>query len=519
MRKEKVFFLFFVVGTLLLPVKASGETFFYDRSEENKKQNLDSICFVLRMAAFEGDSAKVAEILFNTDVDVDCAFPGELTALGYAVQENHIHVVELLLSMGANPDGNLNRTFPPLNLAIMHGHFDDDEIKKHIKQVVELLLSMGANPDGDLNQTFPPLNLAIMYGYFNVAELLILYGANLDEIDGNGLTPLIRSIQYDQYWIMDMLLHYGADINIGLSDGTSPLHVALIYQDYSMTSRLLDYGANPNIVDSMGFTPLMIAAQFNDTALANLLLYAGADPSIKNREGVSAIDLAIDADAFLMVQLLIANEDKETGKPEIIEFALAKNSTKSIQVLKQSGYVPSLMPIFTSHFIKNSLSFNCSELFFLHQYGLIERRYNTSVSAGIAYRSNNPTVVYLPEDTNSLEYQLKVSRAALFFEIEKRVRLFSFHNCNISWSGSFQPFITWGSFAGSEKKPRRGFVPGIKTGFVFERPNIYFGIHYYYREFNDLPVPNHNIGASFAFSWLKKKYVINKKSLPYELKY
>lgn len=461
MRLRLTFFCLQLGFLVLLPAVLKGQA------------DDDTLCAYLRMAAFDGDSATVSFFLNTSEVDIDCFEPGETNALGYAVQEGHYSIAELLLMSGASPNGAR-----------------DIEIT--------------------------PLNLAVIYDRFDIAEMLILYGASVDQRDAAGLTPLINAVSSGNLLMMDMLLHYGADPNITLMDNSSPLHVAALYGDLQAALLLLQDSADVNGADDRGITPLMVAASQDDTLFGRILLEAGAQPALLSRQGWNALAYAIHQQSYGMIQLLTPLESKPLSR-DLQALILMKRDRISIKSLKAMGLFIGPKPRFISYHASFGISIGDDALMNYYTFGAHDFRYNTVVSLGFQRRNNPALVYYYPTGNDSLVYHMQGKRAKIQLGIEKRFNLFQIDNEKVVFTLALNPGYSWGSYAGSETKPWQGFLVEYATGLLVDKYWFSYGLKYQYHNFHDQPVSPHRLAAFFSLQFRNTKYKLKPKTLPYEL--
>ncbi len=132
----------------------------------------------------------------------------ELTgALGYAIGENNIKMVQLLLSYGADPNGGIEET----------------------------------------NKS--PMHTAAEFCNIPIFEILIEHGGDVNLTNNNGLSVL--------HWVID-----------AEGDGSQNTGEAMTGE---LTRFLLEHGANPDTIDDEGDTPLNNALHYNHTEAANLI--------------------------------------------------------------------------------------------------------------------------------------------------------------------------------------------------------------------------------------------------------
>lgn len=434
----------------------------------------DSLCSKLRTAAYHGSYLPAEILLADPEIEIDCYVDDELTALGYAIQEGHLRMVNLLLSYGANPNG------------VQWG------------------------------MTFHPLALAVMNNHLEIAEELIVFGADPDKRDLYDLTPLIRAINQDNYLMADMLIHYGADPDIGLNDGTTPLHIAALYADYLFADLLISAGASIDSTDYYGYTPLMIAAFMNDTLLGKRLLYAGAATTITNSQGRNALDFAILGASHEMI-ILLAPFAPERKKQTAVNLATVVSGRQTVNTLAENGFPVNRKPIFSGWQSAYSISLNGNQSFSSYRFSLRERKYNALLTAGFSHRNKAITTQYLPDGNDTMIFQMQGKRYAILAGIEKRFRLLTLYKNNLEFAAGVNYAYSRGSFRGSEKLPWGGFTPELKAAIILERKHLSAGIGYMYFNSHDNNAQPHFLSMEASLNFPFKKYNISIKKLPYAL--
>jgi ankyrin repeat protein len=448
---------------LLMVVTLSGNHL------QAQSSDLD-LCNNFRTAAYDGDTSAVLFFLNTSDVHVDCYVDGEVTALNYAVQQGHYHVVEILLSYGADPDGVDYRVLSPLTLAII------------------------------TNQP-------------EIAELLILFGASTDHIDFGKIPPLINAIQLDHPLITDMLLHYGANPDIFISRNTPALQVALLYGDAVSASLLLEKGANPNLTDLNGYTPLMIAAWQNDTMMAKVLLQRGASPNLTSVSGWHPLGFAVAGSSIEMIELVFPLTDNHY-KRDIMRLAVSKGQKSAEKTLISLGMKRLWLPFFTGYGMHTGLSFNSHDLMTKYAVHAAEARYKMQMALGFAHRNGSRRVFFDYPGQDSVEYQMHGNRYLVYSDFRKWVLRFDARFMMVDMVVGFIPTYTWGNFKGSNQRPWSGFSPEIYTGIMLQKESLHLMFSYHYADYHDSPIPGKRWEFESGFTILKKKYQYKPKTLP-----
>jgi len=236
----------------------------------------------LHLAAHRGDIDNVRSSLEKgTKVDI-CDKAGH-TPLFYAASAGQIHVVDFLISKGADVDAKDKRGGEtPLFYAGDAGW----------KNVVELLVAKGADINAKGAGRSSALTSAIWLGRVDVAELLIAKGADVNARDDWGYIPLHPAARNGLVKIVEMLISKGSDVNAKTGWDETPLHSATLGKAlpcemvmYPATRDgktrvvkiLIANGANVNARDKKyGQTPLQLSQENGYTEIVELLRKHGA---------------------------------------------------------------------------------------------------------------------------------------------------------------------------------------------------------------------------------------------------
>ncbi len=154
--------------------------------------------------------------------------------------------------------------------------------------MVNLLLNRGANPNAVCTQfSRTPLMVAARSGYINIAKALIKHGANVNMQADTGWTALMYAAQSNyekpeyktQYRYNDfikLLLENGANVNLRSNSGWTAFMVAAGKGNIEAINLLLKHDPDINIVANSGETALTTAKIQNRTEIVNLLKEYGA---------------------------------------------------------------------------------------------------------------------------------------------------------------------------------------------------------------------------------------------------
>ena len=298
------------------------------------------------LLAARNGSAAMLEILLNGGADPNLTFPTGETPLMSAAMTGITAAVETLLKNGANPNLiETTRGQTALMWAIAEEHIE----------TVHLLLTHGADIHVNSHSDFTPLMFAARSGNIELARLLLAKGSDINATAKDGASVLHIATIRGHSKLATFLLEQGADPNSN-AIGYTALHWASGTWESSMTydypvqdgewsvlggikedrlkfiKTLLSYGADPNarITESpirfgngygtppvIGATPFFLAAQATDTDTMRLLLENGADPML-NADGDTTALMA----ASMMYRQTGSSRIEEAQAIKTVEFCL-----------------------------------------------------------------------------------------------------------------------------------------------------------------------------------------------------
>ncbi len=187
------------------------------------------------------------------------------------------------LQAGAHPDAQDYNGFNALHYAVANNHVD----------TVLILLRAGANVNQLGINGDAPLHAAVSSRNLVAIELLLNAGADVNQPDTNGDTPLHAAASSSRNpGAIELLLTAGANINQPGYHSRTPLMAAVCMRNPGAAALLLNAGANVNQPSGYGVTPLHAAALGNPEAVA-LLLNAGADVNQLAANGCTPLQTAV----------------------------------------------------------------------------------------------------------------------------------------------------------------------------------------------------------------------------------
>lgn len=201
-------------------------------------------------------SPDVTKALLDHKADVNLHSKSGMSALHFAVRQNDIESVRLLLDAGASIDHAATKSeTTALRVAIDNFHFD----------IAHLLIDRGANVNAADRSGFTPL----------FATVRTRAGANPERGE-----TVPRGDEEATLSLLKKLIAKGADVNARLPAVRQPPNFNP--DGYPQTNNV-QYG---------GATPFWVAAVMADLQVMRLLVASGADPRATSMEGTTALMVA-----------------------------------------------------------------------------------------------------------------------------------------------------------------------------------------------------------------------------------
>jgi len=252
------------------------------------------------------------------------------TALFHAVHWEYPVIVEALLSAGADVNHRNQQGSTALHEAVHTGSVE----------ITSILLAAGADPDTGDNLGHTPVHDAVSWGSFNILKLLYKSGADLDAVDNAGQTALHMSSFSGDEEITAWLLRSGASPDIRDDKGQTALFVAVESDRVNTAQLLLGMGADLQIRDNNGRTALHTAISRKNAKSADFLIKSGSDIFALDAMGITPFDLALEAGADFMAELmdrnLVRRQDNRGNTPLHLA-VLAEADKDIIDVLIEKG--------------------------------------------------------------------------------------------------------------------------------------------------------------------------------------
>ncbi len=171
---------------------------------------------------------KITEYLIKNGANVNIKDYFDLSPIYYAVRHCTTEMIELLIDEGAKIGGYFLCAGEARTL--VGWAIYDNSLEK-----VEVLLKRGASPNSkfdlydDSQDTC--LHAAVRKNYLKIVELLVKYHADVNVQNERGNTPMHLAISSQHPQIIKLLYDNNADINIKNKEGTTPSDLDKYYYD------------------------------------------------------------------------------------------------------------------------------------------------------------------------------------------------------------------------------------------------------------------------------------------------
>ncbi len=275
----------------------------------------------LRLAVLCG-KPEMVELLLKYNADINALSFDKKSALGAAITEKRLDMVDLLLEHGADPNCNA-----VIGLAASVGNVE----------VLEKLLAAKGDPNKTEGKFPPPIFFITRYPALR--PVFEKYEIKWDARDSRQSTILHSAAVYDQGdLIQDLIDEKGLSVDMVDDFGETPLFRAVKDKKLNALNALLKKGANINHARNDGMTVYHFAVLNGDAQLVETLLKAGADPYIE-REGYPPVLLkaiAVGYTDVLKVAIPYLKKNPEAWKIEaqkLLHRAIRDNNTEALSAL------------------------------------------------------------------------------------------------------------------------------------------------------------------------------------------
>ena len=201
------------------------------------------------------------------------------TALHWAVQNDQLQFVNLLLDNRANPNIGSSSAVIPLSFA-------------RSLDVAKRLIQAGANVNSVSDRSETPLMAAAHNGHNAVAHVLLENGADSKRADSYGNTALHYACLNGNPILVRLLVEQGVDIEAKNEDGKTPVWMAA--HSIETVRLLVANGASIKETTPKGRTLLHEAVQRSGLEVARYILDSGFEVNARDNHEVTPLHLAAE---------------------------------------------------------------------------------------------------------------------------------------------------------------------------------------------------------------------------------
>lgn len=224
-------------------------------------------------AAFSNDLDALVELI-PTTIDINASDKATNTsALAYAVANNNLEMVEVLISAGGRPNDTSGGQ-PPLM------HLTGDATVEFVRR----LIGLGFDVKDHDNSGRSVLMHAARFSTFAVVKELIDAGAKIDERDNEGNTVLMSAAENSDTSILKFLIKSGVSVDRKNDDGDSALSLAAKDGQGENLKVLIDAGATVDLGQDDLNEALLLVARSEDAGTLKVLLKLGAKANAKDED-------------------------------------------------------------------------------------------------------------------------------------------------------------------------------------------------------------------------------------------
>jgi len=183
-------------------------------------------------------------------------------------------------------------------------------------EIVSLLINKGAKLDIVDTDDRSILYIPIKYGFNKILDLLLHFnkitiGISLIDIkDNNNNIPIHYAIINKNIYAIDKLIEYESNVNIKDIDGNNSLHLAIMTKDIEICNKILNTNININNRNNLGETALHIAISYQLNKITELLIKNNIDINIQNNiHEFTPLHYAVNLNYINLVKILLDNKN------------------------------------------------------------------------------------------------------------------------------------------------------------------------------------------------------------------
>ena len=316
------------------------------------KENFKPLTPTPLICAIRTKDLELIKYLLDQKADPDLADEYDITPLGYAVINNNLSLIRLLLSYKANIN------YPQINgagILMLAAYMNFTDIFRFLVWNGAEVKSGNALYLGD--QKIYVYSLPAMAAARGNIELLkylrdsFHYDLTTDLFTLNDsvihvLSPLHAAVLSDQTETAEFLIEQGSPVDqLEYVNKLTALIYAVFRNNFELTRFLVEKGADINFNNSKsGYTPLIIATRDGYTDIAKYLLEKGADPTFTDIDGYGPYYYALKSDDDKLADLFdwkkLFNEKKVRYPSSLLYQALLTQKPDTAELMLKYGFDP-----------------------------------------------------------------------------------------------------------------------------------------------------------------------------------
>jgi len=278
-------------------------------------------------AAFEGDSNALVELLPTvSDINVSDKAT-DTTALAYAVENNDLDMVHLLISAGALPNGTNSKGETPLM------HLGSDASVEFLRGLIAVGADVRATDDSGRS----PLMHAADHCPLALVKELIDAGARIDARDNDGNSVLMTAAENDDAEIIKLLVKRDVPLDYRNNDGQSAVLIAINAARGKNLKALLDAGATMSLTKEELNNALLVATRAGDLITTKIVLDGGADANAKDDDSTALMLAAENGNPEMLRLLIDGGADVDAIDDQGWTAMMHANEAENVRVLINAG--------------------------------------------------------------------------------------------------------------------------------------------------------------------------------------
>lgn len=225
------------------------------------------------------------KILVDKIDNIDSQHNG-VTALFLAAEKNQIDVCLYLIEIGGAVVNQMNaNSHFPCHVAAQNNHVD----------ILRLLFSQGANIDCLTDHQATPLFISAYEGNLEALKACIELGSKMELTTVQGVTALFISSERGHVDCTQFLFEIGAKTNVVRIDGHQAIHMAAQNNHVEMIKLLASFGVDIDcLTTEQKASPCIIAAYEGHVESLEACIELESDMELRTVQGVTALFIAIE---------------------------------------------------------------------------------------------------------------------------------------------------------------------------------------------------------------------------------